>query len=453
MEEKSKNCLFCGNDNATKCQFCHLVTTCQPHLPLHHDDYQEFCYPFKIVQKDGVGRCLVAARKISAGDLILSDTAAAFGPRPETLKPESCSQCYKSSFYKCCCGLNVCRSCLKNHSSKAECKILQVSKYFDYQGVIRALTPLRLWQAQLNDRDLAARLDLLMDHDQFHGEEEQKCADNLVSITGFNEYKKDFLRCIGLLKTNAVEVNGQARALFPTFSFCSHSCHNNARHVIEPMDESFKISLYAQVDIEALEEITITYINLLRPTFERQEKLEYLWHFVCQCSRCQDPTEFGTQIGHVKCPQCKKVMLNDIAKESFSCCQSVTYVQVNQLTNQFLQLLNGIIKVPSSKIESEQLQEFLNLTQDYLHENHYLRILAKRLLSQIVSEPKEKKKLCQDLLQVFDKLDPGISHSRGMTLYELYKATSDQDLIPQIRQCLRRECKDSVAGKAYRTLI
>ena len=140
-------------------------------------------------------------------------------------------------------------------------------------------------------------------------------------------------------------------------------------------------------------------------------------------------------------------MLNDLENESFSCCQSVTYVQVNQLTNQFLDFLNSIIKV--SKIEIEQLQGFLSYTQDYLHDNHYLRLLAKRILSQIVSEPKEKKKLCQDLLRVFDKLDPGISHSRGMTLYELYKATSDPDLIPQIRQCLGRECKDSVAGKAY----
>ena len=449
MEAQEKSCLFCGNDNASLCHYCRLVTTCQPHFHLHH--YQGFCYPFKIIQKVGVGRCLVAARKITAGELILSDVAAAFGPRPETLKPEACSQCYQQSLYKCCCGLNVCRLCLKNHGQKPECKILQVSKYFDYEGVIGALTPLRLWHAQLNDRDLAARLDLLMDHNRFYGEDDDKCAENLVSITGLKEYKKDFLRCIGLLKTNAIEVFKHGRALFPTFSFLSHSCINNARHVIEAADESFKISLYAQVDIEANEEITITYINLLRPTFERQEQLEYLWHFVCQCSRCQDPTEFESYIGHVKCPQCQKVMLNNLDNQSFHCCQSVTYVQVKTLTSQFLQYFNGIVH-EGTKIDGEKIQEFLSFTQDYLYENHYLRILAKRLLSQIVSDKVHKEKLCQELLRVFDKLDPGISHSRGMTLYELYKATSDEDLIPQIRQCLSRECKDSVAGKAYLSL-
>ena len=47
---------------------------------------------------------------------------------------------------------------------------------------------------------------------------------------GDPDAKKDFLRCIGLLKTNALEVQmGKARALFPTFSFLSHSCLNNAR--------------------------------------------------------------------------------------------------------------------------------------------------------------------------------------------------------------------------------
>ena len=99
--------------------------------------------------------------------------------------------------------------------------------------MIEALTPLRLWQAQLDDRDLAARLDLLMDHKRFFSTEDEKCAENLVSITDKREYKKDFLRCIGLLNTNAIEVHkGQGRAIFPTFSFLSHSCINNARHII-----------------------------------------------------------------------------------------------------------------------------------------------------------------------------------------------------------------------------
>ena len=110
-----------------------------------------------------------------------------------------------------------------------------------------------------------------------------------------------------MIKTNAIQtVGGQGRtptlgrALFPTFSFLSHSCVTNSRHIIEQDLENpgkFKISIYSQIPIKQNEEITITYTSLLRPLLERREKLEYLWHFTCQCLRCQDPTEFGTFLG------------------------------------------------------------------------------------------------------------------------------------------------------------
>ena len=86
------------------------------------------------------------------------------------------------------------------------------------------------------DRDLAARLDLLMDHleeNREKGDEDARKAQILSDLiaAGDPDAKKDFLRCIGLLKTNALEVQmGKARALFPTFSFLSHSCLNNARY-------------------------------------------------------------------------------------------------------------------------------------------------------------------------------------------------------------------------------
>ena len=152
--------------------------------------------------------------------------------------------------------------------------------------------------AQLDDRDLALRLDLLMDHneDRLDKTEDEKISQALDQIIGNEDYK--FKRFIGLLKTNAVQVNkGQARALFPTFSFLSHSCITNARHVIEAQNNEFRISVYAQVAIAEGQEICITYINLLRSTLERRENLQCVWHFTCQCSRCKDPTELGTFLG------------------------------------------------------------------------------------------------------------------------------------------------------------
>ena len=74
---------------------------------------------------------------------------------------------------------------------------------------------------------------------------------------------------------------------------------NIVRHVTERIDDdgNFQIKVFSQRQIDQGEEVTITYINLLRSTMERNAKLEYAWHFRCQCLRCQDPHELGTNIG------------------------------------------------------------------------------------------------------------------------------------------------------------
>ena len=53
-----------------------------------------------------------------------------------------------------------------------------------------------------------------------------------------------------------------------------------------------------------------------------------------------------------------------------------------------------------------------------------------------------------ELLAIFDKLDPGLSHSRGLTLYEMYKVTQKGEIVPEIIKCLEMEPKESLAGKA-----
>ena len=50
-----------------------------------------------------------------------------------------------------------------------------------------------------------------------------------------------------------------------------------------------------------------------------------------------------------------------------------------------------------------------------------------------------------ELLAIFDKLDPGLSHSRGLTLYEMYKVTQKGEIVPEI--ILEMEPKESLAGK------
>ena len=49
-------------------------------------------------------------------------------------------------------------------------------------------------------------------------------------------------RCIGLLRTNCLNFdNKKGRIFYPLFSFLSHSCLNNAKHVVNPKSVDKKI--------------------------------------------------------------------------------------------------------------------------------------------------------------------------------------------------------------------
>lgn len=449
-------CFVCSNTNCSPCQHCQNVLLCQAHYYIHHNEQENICWPFQIASKAGIGRCLIASRNIAAGEKILTELSAASGPRDQDESFNTiCVQCFAISYFKCKCGLNLCRVHLSSHGQQTlECGVLEKSAYFDYKTKIQVLTPLRLWFAQMHDRDLALRCDLLMDHndDSFEKEGDLRLVQVLSNIIS-EDYSRDFHRLIGLLKTNAIQVstNGHARALFPTFSFLSHSCITNARHVIQQEGSSgqFSLKLYSQVDIKKGEEIKITYTSLLRPTLERREKLEYLWHFICQCSRCRDPSECGTGLGDVKCPQCLKPMTINIEAKSYHChCQVIKHSSVQSLTSQLEDYLNGLNK------DADSMQSFLDYTTRLLSENHYLRLIAKRYLSQLLPVANEKKlELCLELLSTFDKLDPGLSHSRGMTLYEVFKVTQQREIVSEIISCLKMEPAGSLAAKACEKLM
>ena len=48
------------------------------------------------------------------------------------------------------------------------------------------------------------------------------------------EKEEEVLRCVGVLRTNALNLfSGRGRAMYPFFSFLSHSCLNNALHLID----------------------------------------------------------------------------------------------------------------------------------------------------------------------------------------------------------------------------
>ncbi|XP_020504458.2 histone-lysine N-methyltransferase SMYD3 [Labrus bergylta] len=77
--------------------------------------------------------------------------------------------------------------------------------------------------------------------------------------------------------------------LYPSLSLLNHDCRPNCVMVFE----GTRLQLRAVQDINAEEELTISYIETLSLSEDRQKQLEEQYHFTCHCQRCdsQDKDE------------------------------------------------------------------------------------------------------------------------------------------------------------------
>ena len=118
-------------------------------------------------------------------------------------------------------------------------------------------------------------------------------------------------------------------------------------------------------------------------------------------------------IGSIKCPKCQNVMTTDLPNQRYQCCGNFPYVVVDRMLTQFMEILTSVTSMWNMEVSSviENLDDYLKRTETVLHSNHYLRLLAKRYLTQLLEDDcPRKKQLCQELLEMFSILDPGLSH-------------------------------------------
>ena len=124
------------------------------------------CLPYNIIFEERCGRLLIAARDISAGEILFTDTPGAVGPDNNT-KP-ICLTCYKSLpglVYRCRhCSFPLCspfcqqddgphaRECqlFRMHSPRLELKVFQIFCSIYFLGLIlRIITSRALGTMQL----------------------------------------------------------------------------------------------------------------------------------------------------------------------------------------------------------------------------------------------------------------------------------------------------------------
>ena len=169
------------------------------------------------------------------------------------------------------------------------------------------------------------------------------------------------------------------QAIFPTFSFMSHSCVPNCAHSVFP---NKTLALQAKHKIKAGEEFTIAYISPLQGSLKRRMKLHDKWFFDCSCPRCQSPTELDSFTSVHLCQVCATedahILPTDVRKDGsdWSCCKCGALTDPQDLNKRETEIATAMAGLDNFKVvEFEKFHESLC---HLLHPNHYLMVLLKR---------------------------------------------------------------------------
>lgn len=263
------------------------------------------------------GRGVFTSRPVKAGEILFIDTPLIIGPRAGVDSPKLCVVCYKNYDLKLCsknCGILICSNeCQESEVHKKECELILKWKIEkneeENEDILRFLTPVRSLFLSGYQKKLVK---VLKGHiDPKHGFE----VDSL-KLLGFvfEEEEENFLRLIcSILDANAFAVSvgnetnqASLRGLYPLASLANHRCYPNVTHVF---DSKQRMITKAVVDMEEGTEIFHSYTRIIWSTIVRRYNLVNTKHFCCYCERCEDPSEFGTDLSAIFCNRCKGKML------------------------------------------------------------------------------------------------------------------------------------------------
>lgn len=407
---------------------------------------------FKIIHQDGKGRIGIASKDFKPYELVLEDTAAAFGPFQDA--ESICVACLRDlSADEVCqrCHLPLHKDCEESERNihGYECDIFaNLPADYPRHGISGLIMPIRLLQLRTTEPKLWKQVfDLESHHKARTGFSlEHK---SLLDQLGFTEEDIEALEILtGIVQTNSASFGKKrgmslGHGLFPTFSLLSHECDSNCRYYAtrETHSNQVVIQVRAKRAIIQGEELTIQYKNPLLGNVVRTTSLQRNWLFDCQCARCQDPTELGTYLSALRCRRdgCEGMVLpRDFYHISISgdpgfwycssCDESIDSLSVETDLKRFDKLIRATSCLESVTVWEGHLEAALSVFAP----THYLVMDITRVLIQLYgslpgmrlkdlsSERLSRKaKMCQEYLHTYNRVDTGYSKWKGR-IYEEY---------------------------------
>ncbi|KAL6097244.1 uncharacterized protein ACO6RY_06379 [Pungitius sinensis] len=264
------------------------------------------------------GRGLRATKELCAGEVVFAEpsfSAVVF----DSLATQVCHSCFRgqAKLHRCgqCKFAHYCdrtcqTACWDEH--KQECAAIK--KMGKGPGENIRLAARTLWRIHkdsgiVSDSQLVS-VDHLEDHVADLPEEDLKKLK--ADVHTFLEYcshgrkqhsVEDVSHILGIIKCNGVTLSDQRGlqavgvGLFPNLCLVNHDCwpncsvvlnHGNQSAVSSALHSQRRIELRAVGPISEGEELTVSYVDFLNLSTDRQKKLQERFHFQCSCEQCSE---------------------------------------------------------------------------------------------------------------------------------------------------------------------
>ncbi|XP_017782905.1 PREDICTED: protein msta [Nicrophorus vespilloides] len=455
----SNSCAICKNPSEQSCSLCNEVFYCsKDHQRQDWKNHKPKCAPYKIVTSLRLGRHLVATRDIPQNAIIMKKFPLLIAPKMASFPV--CLGCHKrlqNDFHECPkCSWPLCsKTCESSGYHQHECEVFSRKNYTPRvqrsntkQGIYSLIAPMRALILKTRNKSQFESLLSMQSHleDNQNSPIYRMLKASLVPIfRGFGiGDPEEILTICSIFDTNSFEIRDtkglvNIRGLYPMVSLISHDCKINTKHSFH--GDNHEIHVIATVPIKKGEILTTTYTQTLWCTAARRAHLKQAKNFDCTCSRCEDPTEYGTFAGSIICTNCHNGLV--VSEDPLDVKAGWKCDKCNHLLgHDELDSLNEVLRREVyciDRSDPENFENFLKKYKDVLHETNCHVLEVKYALTQMYGNLagfkleelpedllKRKIDLCEELIQIADKLEPGSSRFRGNLLDDLQAALAEK---------------------------
>lgn len=262
------------------------------------------------------GRGLRAAKEIRTGEVVLAEPSYA-AVVYNSLASQVCHSCFRrqANLHRCAqcrfahyCNRTCQTACWEDH--KQECSAIRKSGTAPNENV--RLAARLLWrrnkdQGLASDSQLVA-VDQLQDHLKDLPEDEMKKLETDVRTflrywsCGTKQHSAEYISHIfGIIKLNGLTLPDQrglqmvGLGLFPNLSIVNHDCwpnctatlnHGNQSAVSSTLHSPLRMEVRALRKISEGEELTVSYVDFLNLSADRQKQLKERFQLDCSCDHC-----------------------------------------------------------------------------------------------------------------------------------------------------------------------